>query len=114
MTPYVTVADALRREGQEQSQASLTEDQHAWFLDHVRALPAGAEISVNDLRPALDAREIPKRARGGMFYAATTAGLLEPLYVRLPSGREIPAVERSTGRSAHGAMVQIYVRTAPS
>ena len=108
-----TVLD-LKRDGQTRSAHAATDEQHAAFLDVVRALPARAEISINDVRPALDRIGIPSRARGGLFYAATTAGLLEPLYVRLPSGREIPAVERSTGRSAHGAMVQIYVRTAPS
>ncbi len=108
-----TVLD-LKREGQTRSAHAATDEQHAAFLDVVRALPARAEISINDVRAQLDRIGVPPRARGGLFYAATTAGLLEPLYVRLPSGREIPAVERSTGRSAHGAMVQIYVRTAPS
>ncbi len=105
----VALADKL--EGQERSARAATDDQHAAFLDVVRALPAHAEISINDVRDALDRLDVPPRARGGLFYAATTEGLLEPLEVRLPSGRVIPAVERSTGRSAHGAVVQIYVRT---
>ena len=108
-----TVLD-LKRDGQTRSAHAATDEQHAAFLDVVRALPARAEISINDVRPALDRIGVPPRARGGLFYAATTAGLLEPLYVRLPSGREIPAVARATGQSAHGALGPSYVRTAPS
>ncbi|QIK83085.1 hypothetical protein [Sanguibacter sp. HDW7] len=99
--------------GQTRSAHAATDAQRAAFLDVIRALPAGAEVSVNALRTTLDELGVPPRARGGLFYGAATpsSGLLVAGQVTSASGRVAPALERSTGRSAHGAYVRVYVRT---
>lgn len=96
--------------GQEQSLLALPEVAHETFLRIVDSVAPGAEISVNTLRPRLDAAEVPERARGGLFFAATKAGLLEPAFVEA-DGARFPKLQPSTGPSAHRAHVRVYRRT---
>ena len=96
--------------GQEQSLLALPEVAHETFLRIVDSVTPGSEISVNTLRARLDAAEVPERARGGLFFAATKAGLLEPAFVEA-DGDRFPKLQPSTGPSAHRAHVRVYRRT---
>lgn len=101
--------------GQEQSLLAFPEVAHVSFLRIVASVPAGAEVSVNTLRPRLDAAEIPESARGGLFSKATKAGLLEPVWLgddpTDPATRS-PKLTPSSGPTAHRAHVRVYRRTA--
>lgn len=79
------------------------------FMRIIEALPPGREFTVNELRDQLDAAAVSNRARGGLFYAASKTGLIEPVTVTV-AGREVPVFVRSTGISAHAAMVRVYRR----
>jgi len=92
--------------------ARSQDDVVAAFFTVIEAIPAGRLFSVNDIRRQLDALEIPNASRGVLFTAARTAGLIE--YAGGTAwGREYLDVERSTGRSAHGARVMRYRRCRP-
>lgn len=102
-----------KTEGQTRSLRRLDTLVVRTFLSWVRALPAGTEVSVNDLRPVLDEHDVPTSARGGLFQRAIVEELLDPLEWHV-DGQAIPKQVRSTGRSAHGAFVQVYRRSDTS
>ena len=82
------------------------------FLRIVESIPAGRRFTVNDLRDRLDVAEIPAASRGGMFWTAVQAGLIEP--VRLTEwGVKHDVFVRSTGSTAHGATVRLWRRLQP-
>lgn len=97
---------AARDAGQ---QASLFDVDVEVFMGIVRGVRPGAEFTVNDLRHKLDAAAIPVRARGGLFSAATKAGLCAPAVVHV-DGVTYPKTVPSTGESANAARVRVYVR----
>lgn len=100
-------AYAARDAGQ---QAALFDVDAEAFLAVVRALPDGREFTVNDPRARLDELAIPAKARGGLFSAATKAGLCKPAVVHV-DGAAYPKTVPSTGESANAARVRVYVRT---
>lgn len=103
-------AYGARDAGQRLSLLSLPDVDREAFFRLVRAWPAGEEFTVNDLRPFLDDLGIPNDARGGLFSAATKAGLCWPAVVHA-DGATYPKTEPSTGASANAARVRVYVRT---
>lgn len=103
-------AYAARDAGQQRSLFDVDVDVQEAFLDVVRALPAGREFTVNDVRDQLDELGVPAKARGGLFSGATKAGLCRPAVVRV-DGAEYPKTVPSTGESANAARVRVYVRT---
>lgn len=99
-----------RDAGQQASLLDLLGDVQEAFLAVVRTIPAGREFTVNDLRDRLDELQIPAKARGGLFAAATKAGLCKPAVVHA-GGWAYPKTVPSTGGTAHAARVRVYVRT---
>jgi hypothetical protein len=92
-------AEAAKRAGQEQS-IEGREAFKARFFEVVAEVEPGTSVSVNILRAELDRAKIPPSMRGGLFYAASKAGLLKP------------AVWQDIfGASAHRATVRVYQRT---
>jgi len=102
-----------KTEGQARSVGRLDETLAQAFLDLVRALPAGAEFSVNDLRDRLDDLGIPPSARGALFNRAVREELIDPLVVMFGS-RTFSVIDQSTGRSARRADVKVYRRSDTS
>lgn len=109
----VSTAVDEKTEGQTRSLQRVDSEAVRSFLTWVRELPAGAEVSVNDLRPVLDQHEIPTSARGGLFRRAVVEELLDPLEVTVGS-YTVPVRVPSTGRSAHRATVLVYRRSDTS
>jgi hypothetical protein len=70
------------------------------FLAVLDTVDAGREVSSNHLRSLLNTADIPEKSRGGLFSQAASQGFLRRL-----------RYEPSTGDSAHGAVIAIYVRT---
>jgi hypothetical protein len=85
----------------------LREDALVTFRRIIQTIEPGRLVSVNSLRPLLDAADIPNQARGGLFSQACTAGLLEA--AKTPEGYDITI--KSTGDSANGSSVRLYRRT---
>lgn len=104
-------AQAAKREGQTRSLWPLTDEAKATFLRIVAALPEGFHFSLNAIREECDAAQIRDASRAGLMTGACAAGLCTPLEVDY-GGRRVKVTEPSTGASAHGAHVQVYVRTA--
>lgn len=102
-------AYAARDTGQQASLFDVDVDDVEVFMGIVRGVRPGAEFTVNDLRDKLDAAAIPVRARGGLFSAATKAGLCAPAVVHV-DGVTYPKTVPSTGGSANAARVRVYVR----
>ena len=96
----------LKQAGQMESLWATTPDIWADFV----AILAGApyECSSNDTRAAMDRLAIPESARGALYNRALKAGLI----VKKMTSDGYPARITSTGRSAHAAYVQLYVRRA--
>lgn len=109
MSPVVGLTE--KRAGQRDSARVVTDEQHAAFLDVIRAVPAGRTVSINDVRHHLDAAHVPTAARGALFAAAVKLGLLGQYYTVVAGVGEVPVRVPSTGRSAHRAHVQVYQRT---
>jgi hypothetical protein len=103
-------AEAAKRAGQEQS-IEGREAFKARFFEVVAEVEPGTSVSVNILRAELDRAKIPPSMRGGLFYAASKAGLLKPAVWQDIFGRMVDVYERSTGASAHRATVRVYQRT---
>ena len=103
------ITDA-KTQGRMDSLLDLLADTQEAFMDLVRAMPAGREFSVNDLRAQLDHYGIPEKSRAGLFLKAVRAGLISPLTVTA-GGRTVPVTVDSTGGSAHRAQVKVYVRS---
>src|SRR5690606_32447503 len=113
-TTEVSLAEAraLGDEGRERSGERLTAEHRAAFHAAIRGFEPGAMFSINDVRAQLDDAGVPPSARANLFYAATCEGLIE--LVTLEVGPyTAPYRVRSTGRSAHGAWVNVYARLAP-
>lgn len=73
-------------------------DKTAAALSIVRAAAQNLEyVSANDVRPEMEAENIPGQLRGPAFAAAVKAGYLEPV-----------ALETSTDRGTHAKPVQRY------
>lgn len=109
----MTTTLEAKRQGQTRSLHRVDNVTVRTFLAWVRALPAGTDVSVNDLRRVLDGNDVPNRARGGLFRRAVVEELLDPLEVSAP-GYVVPVKIPSTGHSAHRALVQVYRRTDTS
>lgn len=109
MTAAVGLAE--KRLGHRRSLTSVTREQVDAALDVIRAVPVGTRVTVNDIRPHLDALEFPTRSRGALFGIALAEGLIVALYLSTGGGGEAPMTVSSTGRSAHRASVQVYQRT---
>ncbi|WP_062516462.1 hypothetical protein [Demequina gelatinilytica] len=112
MTATLTPRD-LKRAGQQASVYHLDsrEAREAATEAIVTALPAGMVVSVNVIRPELDAANIPNRSRGGLMVIMCSRGHLEPIWTTF-RGLDVPVTEPSTGPSAHSAPVRVYIRTA--
>lgn len=109
----MTAVAEAKRPGQEASLKGVRPDQLRAILDYLAALPAGSDVSVNDLRTWLDQEDIPPRARGGLFRRASASGLLVQLVIS--DGRySVPVRVQSTGASAKRAYVQVYRRVDSS
>jgi hypothetical protein len=102
-------AQALKIEGIARSSTRLTDEQRDAFLAAVVALAPGTWFSINDIRDQLDAGQVPPGSRAHLFYAATKAGLIDPVRTEV-FGNLIPYRVRSTGTSAHLAWVNVYER----
>jgi len=96
-----------KQEGQEQSQAAVTESTWSAFKVVLATVPAGALFTVNTIRCFLDWADIPISARGGLFARAARAGMMTPATYE---GYELH--EPSLGSSAKGAGVRVYRRAA--
>jgi hypothetical protein len=96
----------LKQAGQMESLWATTPDIWADFKAILAAAPT--ECSSNDTRAECDRLAIPESARGGLWRMAVTAGLV--VKKRTVDGyfAQVP----STGRSAHGALIQVYLRRA--
>lgn len=104
---------ALRDKGQERSLSAVSPQLVTTALNQIRHHRAGVDLSINDLRPLLDALGFPERARAGLFRQALAAGLLEPLYITA-GPYTVPVTVPSTGRSARHQTVRVYRRTDTS
>lgn len=102
-------AQALKVEGVARSGERLTDEQREAFLAAVGAIAPGTWFSINDIRDELDAAAVPPGSRAHLFYAATKAGLIDPVRTEV-FGQLIPYRVRSTGTSAHLAWVNVYER----
>ena len=109
----MTAIAEAKRAGQDASLSSIDPEDLATFLDHLGALPAGTDMSVNSLRTWLDDLGIPARARGGLFRVAVAEGLIVALVIS-DGTYQVPVRVPSTGPSAHGAHVQVYRRVDSS
>lgn len=98
---------ALKDAGQARSLWPCTDLTRADFTAIIEAIPTGQTFTVNTIRPALDAAEIPDRMRGGLMNAVCREGLCQPLK-HLIEGVLVPVVVPSTGPSAHAASVRVY------
>ena len=96
----------LKEAGQMESLWATTPDIWADF----KAILAGAptECSSNDVRAECDRLAIPESARGALFRTAVAEGLLAKKMTVDGYFAQVP----STGRSAHGALIQIYRKVA--
>ncbi|MFD6030506.1 hypothetical protein ACFWE5_07305 [Cellulosimicrobium funkei] len=105
-------ARALADAGRERSGERLTDEHRTAFHAAILGFEPGAMFSINDVRTQLDDAGVPPSSRANLFYAATCEGLIE--LVTLEVGPyKAPYRVRSTGRSAHGAWVNVYARLAP-
>ena len=109
----MTAVAEAKRAGQDASLTAVSPQKLAAFLDHIDALPAGIDVSVNTLRTWLDTLGVPARARGGLFRAAVAEGLIVPLVISNGT-YTVPVRVKSTGPSAHHAYVQVYRRVDSS
>jgi hypothetical protein len=96
----------LKLAGQMESLWAVTDS----IWDDFKAILAGApyECSSNDTRDECDRLAIPESARGALFRTAVAEGLLVKKMTVDGYFAQVP----STGRSAHGALIQIYLRRA--
>lgn len=102
-------AQALKAEGVARSGERLTGEHREAFGAVVEAIEPGSWFSINDVREQLDAALIPPSSRAHLFYAATKAGLIDPVRTEV-FGHLVPYRVRSTGPSAHLAWVNVYER----
>jgi hypothetical protein len=102
-----------KTEGQTRSGSRVPEEKVQAFFDSLRAIPVGADVSVNEVRDRLDELAIPTVARAGLFYRAACEGLIEALTLEY-AGYATPVKVPSTGRTAHRALVQVYRRSDTS
>lgn len=102
-------AQAPKVEGMARSGERLTDEDREAFLAIIAAIEPGTWFSINDVRDELDAANIPPGSRAHLFYAATKAGLIDPVSFSV-RGQVVAHQVRSTGRSAHNARVNVYER----
>lgn len=92
---------------------ALAESEHATaFIQVIEAIPPGQLFSANDVRPHLDALDIPNASRGGLFVMAKSIGLIERAGGSA-WGRYFLDSAPSTGSSARHARVAMYRRCRP-
>ena len=90
---------------------ALTDQTSRDFDRVLRSWPLGAPFTVNDLRPYLDAADIPEKARGVLFNAACRRGVIERATVDV-DGQRFLLSRPSSGESAKGHAVSVYRRRA--
>ncbi|MCB2412386.1 hypothetical protein LGT39_05925 [Demequina sp. TTPB684] len=109
-----TVAEytAAKESGQQASLwDSMREDIDVIF-DAVRPLATGSEFTSNDVRDELDRRGVPTKSRAGLFRKVCALHLLEPVMDHIPGVGDVHRSIPSRGKSANGAHVKVYRRTA--
>jgi hypothetical protein len=102
-------AVAPARAWQESTLLDLTGTPAQRFMRIITDIPPRSRFTVNDLRPRLDAAEIPNRQRGRLMLAAQAAQLIEPVTVSA-WGQDYDVRVRSTGASAKRATVRVFRR----
>lgn len=107
--PTTLTPDDLKRHGQQLSIDDLLAADDDTFMDAVRSIPEGREFSLNDFRRLLDDADVPPKQRAALMAAACARGLAEKVVLDV-GGVQYPKKVKSTGRSAHGAHVQVYRR----
>ena len=90
---------------------ALSDQTHRDFDRVLRSWPIGVPFTANDLRPHLDAADIPDKARGQLFNAACRRGVIERATVDLDGTRYLLS-RPSSGESAKGHPIAVYRRRA--
>jgi hypothetical protein len=90
---------------------TLTEQTHRDFDRVLATIPPGRVFDANEIRDLMDAADIPTTARGPLLNAACRRGLIEWATHEV-AGRRCYLTVPSTGESAKGAKVAVYVRRA--
>lgn len=111
MTAQTLTPPEMGARGRRRSTQACTDIQVDAAMRAIASVHAGTEFSVNLVRAKLDAANVPTVARAGLFDKAVAAKLIEPVWF-VGGGRRLPVVEPSTGRTARGARVRVYRRTA--
>lgn len=108
---FIEAATTAKLEGIAAAAEGATSLDEQVVFDAVGCRAPGEIVTVNTLREELDAAQVPAGARSPKLRAACLAGLLEPYMIDV-AGQRVQASVPSTGKSAKGAGVKVYRRTA--
>lgn len=108
----MTTPAEARSEGQHRSLWPLTDQCRDDFMRIVQDVPVGALFHVNSIREALDAAQIPDKARGGLMSGAMKAGFCEQVVQLVPDFGPVVWHVPSTGARTNASGVKVYRRTA--
>lgn len=103
---------AAKEAGQRESLRNATRDDVLVALSALREVEAGASVSANTLRPALDAAGIKEGRRAGLMRQLCAMDLLCPVMLHVPGEGLIQVGVPSRGKTAKGAYVKLYTRTS--
>lgn len=110
---YIEAALEAKREGLAAVEAAQVTslDEYVVF-DAIGFYTAGSLVTANTLRDELDAADVPANVRAPLMKAACKAGILEAVMRTTVTGQMVHESVPSTGKSAKGAHVKLYRRTA--